>query len=43
MTSGRTGSIALSLKITSLVEISHVVADRIDAVGDLMRAIEDTH
>jgi acyl carrier protein len=24
-------------------EMSHVVADRIDTVGDLMRAIEDTH
>jgi acyl carrier protein len=24
-------------------EMSHVVADRIDTVGDLMQAIEDTH
>jgi acyl carrier protein len=24
-------------------EMSHVVAERIDTVGDLMRAIEDTH
>jgi acyl carrier protein len=24
-------------------EMSHVVADRINTVGDLMRAIEDTH
>jgi hypothetical protein len=24
-------------------DMSHVVADRIDTVGDLMRAIEETH